>query len=64
MTDEKTYSRKWENISENTFRLQIPEGWWVVDIRNIISGDKSCALVVKDRFVKDENHDKWNLKLK
>ena len=62
MPGEQTYSRKWENISENTFRLQIPGGWWVLDIRNLITGDKSCSLVVTDRFVSDEFHDKWILK--
>lgn len=45
------YSRKWEFISDNSARLQVPDGWivrsWIASSLHLI-------------FIKDEKHE-WKL---
>lgn len=61
MPDAKIYPLRWENISENTFRLCVPGGWLVRDVHTFICGDKSCAIAIEGWFVDDPLHDKWIL---
>jgi len=60
MANGRKYPRKWERISDETFRLKVNGGWWIRETLMIIVGDKIAAASVDLGFHVDPEHD-WVL---